>query len=503
MSNTNNDQTNNDQSQVVTFRNYDFKHSYPELEALYDYKNKTLTTNKGKINFVVTHGNCSDGFMSSTIVRMWLRHNNVDLENVFFYNAYYNSDFSKLPDMMKDKYVVICDFSFKKDLFDKMLEATNGNILILDHHITAKEALKDVQSEYLVFDMNHSGAFITWTYFFGFDNVPKAVLYVEDNDIWTKKLPQTNEFTAYMFSREFKFDEYEKFFDNTYLTEEVFPIGDGMRQQIKYSLDILNKTCIPQFIQMPDKRYYFVVCVNSALFKSDLGNLVFTTFKNANLSMVYSHNQFAGNTSVSYRSLDDRSDSTEVAKHSGGGGHRNASGTAFPFKVDNPPGRVIDSYRAYYMLDDLYEVLINVQKNGANAFAHFLALNSSTTKKHLATYLMQERFINKDGQTKNASRTANGLPGFQEGLFCMRNRLENPTYDNVYTGAYVWHYDGLKDVYKTTVKVLPNAFNAQKITDFSENENNSVKIVDLKNDLYEIETSGSITPPMIITMLMD
>jgi hypothetical protein len=159
------------------FLTHIFKHDHSELEALYDFPSKTLTSDMKKIDFVITHGGCPDGFMSSTIVRMWLRTNGIDLDTVIFYNAYHGNDFSRLIDMMQDKHAVICDFSFPKCLFDKMITATKGNILILDHHKTAQKNLQDVPDQYLTFDMNHSGAFITWTYFFGFSNIPKAVLF--------------------------------------------------------------------------------------------------------------------------------------------------------------------------------------------------------------------------------------------------------------------------------------------------------------------------------------
>lgn len=487
----------------VTFKNYKFVHDYPEL---YDFKNKSLTPNMKKINFVVTHGNCPDGFMSATIAQMWFKKNDIDLDTVTFYNAYYGSDFSKLPDMMKDKYVIICDFSFPKYLFDKMVTATNGNILILDHHVSAQKSLRDVEPQYLIFDMKHSGAFITWTYFFGFKNIPKAVLYVEDHDIWTKNLPQTDEFTAYMYSREFKFDVYERFFDDNFLIEEAFPIGTGMVMQNKANIASLNKSCIPQFIQTSDGRYYFVACINSAgILRSELGNFVLTTHKNANFSMVYSHNQYVNSTSISYRSLDHLSDSTEIAKFNGGGGHRNASGASIPFKVDTPPGKIIDKYRAYFMLNELYETSYG---NNLTKKTNFLVLNASTTKKHLAKYLMQERYINDDGLIKNEPRISKNLPGYQEGMFCMRNKWENETYDCVYSGAYIWHYDGHNEKYKITVYVLPNTFDNEKITNFSshsdiDNDNdNDIKIIDYKNGMYEIETSKHISPEQIISSLL-
>lgn len=467
------------------FRTYQFKHDHSELEALYDFQNKTLTPNMDKINFVVTHGGCSDGFMSSTIVRMWLRSRGIDLETVTFYNAYYGNDFSKLPDMMQGKHVVICDFSFPKFLFDKMITATGGNILILDHHKTAQKNLQDVPAQYLTFDMNHSGAFITWAYFFGFSNVPKAVLYVEDNDIWNKALPQTREFTAYMFAQKFDFDEYEKFFSDTYLIEKAFPIGTGMVLQNDATIEQLSKKCIVNFMEIGG-RYYFVACLNSAgVLRSELGNQVLLVLKNANFSMIYAHDPYFGSTSISYRSLDNRSDSTEIARINGGGGHRNASGAGIPFKVDTPPGRVIDPYRAYYMLENLY----SVSRNGKT----FLLLNTACTGKHLVKYLMQERFVNEEGAIRNKSRIEKGLPGLQEGLFCMRNRTDDQKLDEVYSGAITWFYDGFTKRYNVTAKFLPGTLNVEALSQAAAADlesvadaQNRLEFKDLKNDLYKI-----------------
>eukprot|EP01124_Arcella_intermedia_P029488 TRINITY_DN6236_c0_g1_i8.p1 TRINITY_DN6236_c0_g1~~TRINITY_DN6236_c0_g1_i8.p1 ORF type:complete len:149 (-),score=23.31 TRINITY_DN6236_c0_g1_i8:401-847(-) len=126
----------------LTFRNYPFRHNHTELSSIYQFDTKPLTKNKQKINFVVTHGSCSDGFMAATIARMWLRDQGVDLDKVTFMNAYHSDDFSALPEAMKDKYVVVCDFSFPRAVFERIVEATKGNVLVLDHHKTAQESLK-------------------------------------------------------------------------------------------------------------------------------------------------------------------------------------------------------------------------------------------------------------------------------------------------------------------------------------------------------------------------
>lgn len=498
--NTTTNTEDNAQSQAnYTFLTYPFKHDHTELENVYDFSNKKLTQNKNKIDFVVTHGNCMDGFMSATIVRMYLESIGVDLSTVTFYNAYHGNDFANLVEMMQDKHVVICDFSFPVFIFEKMIKATNGNILILDHHKTAQKMLQTVPSEYVTFDMNHSGAFITWTYFFGFNNVPKAVLYVEDNDIWTKALPQTREFTAFVFAHEPKFDfeEYKKLFDDRYLVEQVFPQGTGMVLQNDATIEQITKKTVPHFVQVGG-RYYMIACINSAgTLRSEIGNYVLSLFKNANFSMVYAHDPYTNVTSISYRSLDDRSDTTPIAKINGGGGHRNAAGAGINHIVTAPPGRIIDPYRAYYMLDSVYTVEIAGKK--------FLFLNSSSTQKHLARYLMQERFFDvkdasDDGTQKNKKRIEAGLPGYQEGLYVMRNRTNNPELDEVYSGAVIWSYDGLTCRYKMYVKYLPGLFVQETVAMLA---TETITLRDLKDNLYELSHGSTFTAESIILSMME
>jgi oligoribonuclease NrnB/cAMP/cGMP phosphodiesterase (DHH superfamily) len=452
-------------------QNMIFKHDYPELDSVYDFKNKKLTPNIDKINFVVSHGGCSDGFTSATIVRQWMTEKKMDLEKVTFYNAYYGSDFSKLPEMMKDKHVIICDFSFPKILFDEMIIATNGNILILDHHESAQNKLRYVPPEYVVFDMKHSGAFITWVYFNGFYNVPKTVLSVEDNDIWTKALPNTKEFTGFMQIQPFSFDAYDKFFDEKYLSETVFPYGAGIVMRDDANIAQLSKKAIPVFM-MIGGRYYFIACLNSAILKSELGNHVLSVLPNVNFSMIYSHDQFTGTTNISYRSLDDKTSVSEVAETHGGGGHRNASGAGVSYLVNHPPGRLVDSYRLYYTLNGVYTIDIGDKK--------FLAFNSSIAKRHMACYLMQERFFGKEvmirenydksliALTKNGPRVLKNLPGYQEGLFLMRNKLGDQTLDEIYSGAIVWAYDGSTKKYQAAAKFLDNVIIADQLVKLAE-----------------------------------
>jgi oligoribonuclease NrnB/cAMP/cGMP phosphodiesterase (DHH superfamily) len=435
---------------------YTFKVDYPELEKEYNFKSKAIKPED--VNFVVSHGHCSDGFMSRVIVEKAMRDNPTqfknNLDDVVFYDAYHGNDFTELIKLMKDKIVLICDFSFKEDIFNQMLEVTNGNILILDHHITAKSSLENIADKYKVFDMSHSGAFITQLYINGFMNVPKSVLYVEDNDIWTKKLPYTLEFTAYMFLQPFEYNEYIKLFDDDYVMKQAIPLGVGAVKQNEHHINsILSKTKV-SFTETKG-RYNMIANINCAnILKSELGNHAMNRFSYANFAACYCQDAKYNSTSFSLRSLDDRSDCSYLAQKFGGGGHRNASGMKFDSLVTHFPGKIIDEYRVYHLLKNVYWY----QSNNKN----ILLLNTPMMKTSLCKYLMQERYVGNTDSLKNKSRYDQGLPGYQEGMFIVQNNENNATSeenknnvdndnDNVYHCASTWHYDGSTDRYLITV----------------------------------------------------
>lgn len=432
----------------------------------YDFDNKTLK--KDDINFVIYHSPCSDGFTSALCAYIYLRNKGKNMEDIkFFPGNYGNPD---IPDVT-GKNVLICDFSYKKEIFDKMYEQTNGNILVLDHHKTAEKELENVNNENKVFDMKHCGAYITWTYFFGFDNIPKMIEYVEDNDLWKKLLPNTREFTSFMFSVPFEFSEYEKFLDNNYIDNVAIPCGTGMQKQNDEYIRQLTKKTVPKFMEINGK-YYFVTCLNSDILKSELGNKLVDGLVYCNFSSIYSNDHFRNSTTFSLRSLNDRTDVSEIAKLFGGGGHRNASGMAQKYIVNEIPGRVIDQYRLYYLLESVYETKVN---NNFNVEFNIVSLNSSVCKKHLSKYLMQTRNILLNNENVE----------ILEALTIMRINKKNNTYNMKYDGSNIWHYNGTQvEVVGTYSKNFMDWFNSLEKTNLFN---------DIKNDCIFNEKTNILT----------
>lgn len=348
---------------------------FSDLEQVYKFNTKSIQPDQ--VNFVVSHGKCPDGYTSTTIARKYIG------DDAVYVDAYHGSSDAKvdeLIDSMKDQTVLICDFSFKPEVFQRMIDITNGNILVLDHHKTAVEYLADFDEKYYVMDMNHSGAFITYVYFYGFVNIPHGVLYIEDTDIWKKSLPYTEEFSVYQNTLEFNYESYGKILVNECIPDMLETGKVLLSQKTKIVGKYVKKSNIA-FIKI-NENYYFVsltVCEND--YKSDIGNKCLKTYEFINFACVYSQKYPIGKTIFSLRSLDHRSDCSKIAKLHGGGGHRNASGCAVDSIVGCIPGRILSMNDAYTMIDNVYHV--------HNDQYSFLVINTPIMKTSFVRYLMQ------------------------------------------------------------------------------------------------------------------
>jgi oligoribonuclease NrnB/cAMP/cGMP phosphodiesterase (DHH superfamily) len=130
----------------------------------------------------IYHGNCADGFTSAWVVRQALG------EGVDYHAGVYQD----APPNVEGRDVLMVDFSYKRPVLEAMREQA-ASILILDHHKTAEADLQDLPGVQTVFDMNRSGARITWDHFFPDVAPPPLLLHIEDRDLWRFALPWTRE----------------------------------------------------------------------------------------------------------------------------------------------------------------------------------------------------------------------------------------------------------------------------------------------------------------------
>jgi len=142
----------------------------------------------------IYHGNCADGFGAAWVVRKAL--GDVD----FFPGVYSNP-----PPDVAGRTVVMVDFSYKRPVLLEMA-ASADTIMIIDHHKTAAEDLKLIPPNVdAVFDMEHSGATLTWEHYFPGQEPPQLLKHIEDRDLWRFALAGTREIQANVFSYPYDF----------------------------------------------------------------------------------------------------------------------------------------------------------------------------------------------------------------------------------------------------------------------------------------------------------
>ena len=266
------------------------------------------------VNVVIYHADCTDGFGSA--YSAWkLLGNRAE---------YYACKHGSLPPDVKDKNVVILDFSFDNATTKQMIESAN-ELLVIDHHKSAVVELHDISNT--IFDMNKSGATLAWEFFHPGKEAPKFIQYITDRDLWRWELPYSKEFSAAFDMVPYDFEEFEKFEDDSVFDDAV-KRGSYI---LAYSKTVVKKVCDKAASRKIDGKD--VLVVNSSHWMSEIGARLAPDCDFA-LIWYYDHNDKI--IKVSLRAFHDKIDVSEVSKKHGGGGHKKAAGFVLPgdFKIE-------------------------------------------------------------------------------------------------------------------------------------------------------------------------
>ena len=413
--------------------------------------------NKNNIDLIIYHwsppNGCSDGSIASLCAYLFLHkiHPNKKIiisnsgtliedlkqENtIIFYPAGYGRNI--LPSF-KNRNVLMCDISFPKQTIDTIIKDASG-FLLIDHHESAEKELVSLDKKYKIFDMNHSGAWLTWKYFFPEEPVPLLVKYIQSRDIWTKDMENTDAFAYWFDTIPQKFEEYEKYLDEEKLMDAIKNKG-LVYQELN---DFYVKNCItyavPKFTKIGEN-FYFVVYLNGTILKSDLGNKLINEFKMANFSAVYTINDKTNSTAFSLRSSDKHTNVAEVAHLMGGGGHRNASGLYLNKITNVLDGVVYDSTgQLYKELRDIYKEKLLFKELG-DIGLEVIYLNSLFYKQEIGKYLLQTKYYDKEkGLVQEGSSIIQELYGEDNIQFDISVIW---SYDGRYTTLYITFRDQL------------------------------------------------------------
>ena len=255
------------------------------------------------MDLCIYHKNCPDGLAAALAV--WLQFPNAE-----FVTAQYGDS----PPDVKNKNVIIVDFSYKREDLLVMNQQAKS-LIVIDHHKTAQGALTGL--DYCIFDMDKSGAVLTWEYLYPDKEMPLLFSYIQDRDLWQWKMPDSREVSAALRSYQPFFNIWRDFLEDAaigLLIEEGKAILRYQQQQIEM---VLSRE--PSFVEIGG---HTVPCINSTHLISEIGNEL---AQNHPFAACY-FDTTDGKRVFSLRSTDEGVDVSQIAKQYGGGGHRNAAG---------------------------------------------------------------------------------------------------------------------------------------------------------------------------------
>ena len=138
---------------------------------------------------IIYHGpHCVDGFTAFYVAHQYFAAQGVAVSGVV-------GVYGEEPPDVTGREVYVLDFSYPREVLEGMFESA-ASLLVLDHHKTAQAALEGLP--YAQFDMNRSGARMTWDHFYPGQDVPLLVAHVEDNDLWRHQLDNTEAVNLYI-----------------------------------------------------------------------------------------------------------------------------------------------------------------------------------------------------------------------------------------------------------------------------------------------------------------
>lgn len=267
----------------------------------------------------IYHANCADGFGAAWVVRRLCP----DAE---FYAAKHGEP---APDAT-GKHVVIVDFSYPLDTLQNMA-STALSVLVIDHHKTARDALAalpqvtpdNLEKHRLAafFDMDRSGAGLTWDYFYPGQPRPALINHIEDRDLWRFELEGTGEILANLFSHPQDFEIWDELMATPAKTlrSEGAAIERSRQRELTDLLRATQRRLVVAGFDVPAANLPFTQA-------SDAGHIMCV---GEPFAAIYWDTPTGR--SFSLRSTDAGEDVSAIAKQYGGGGHRNAAGFSVPY----------------------------------------------------------------------------------------------------------------------------------------------------------------------------
>lgn len=270
------------------------------------------------VDLIIYHGNCPDGWCAAFVAQK--KYKNAVLMPMLH-------GYVPALDDISGKSVLVLDFSWPRETTE-WVKAVTSSLLIIDHHKTADAALTGLS--YAIFDMNRSGAGLTWDTLNPGQARPWYVNYVEDVDLWNNKLPRTKEISAYLKSLDYTVAAWSA------LDAAVFGDAVNTGRILRMEVDHYVKAMVAMARYDGHIDGHSVGITNAPYL--NISELCHAMLASCDIALGW-FVRGDGMTQFSLRSAGEL-DVSAIAKRYGGGGHKNAAGFQLPLAEAR---KVVDS----------------------------------------------------------------------------------------------------------------------------------------------------------------
>jgi len=302
-------------------------------------------------NYIIYHKNCQDGFSSLIVL---LKSKQVARDAIIYHDVP-SAQFP--PKEIDGKDIIIMDVAYKYNVLQEIFERAKS-VVFIDHHVTVKEDIEKLSSmpKYkkkvnFVFDVNESGASLTWKFLFGNKKMPLYIKYIKDSDTGKWEYKDTKPFIYALrvkYSIDLKKDIVEKWtdlFDNNKVNSliktgklyEEYAEALLEENSRKYSLEAFPSQKIynafPDAFVKSGQYKVAVVCGSGCPSTTLLANKIMDNNSNIDTAecdfvIIWTFSMEKKEYILSFRS--NNVDVGKIAALFGGGGHKLASACSFP-----------------------------------------------------------------------------------------------------------------------------------------------------------------------------
>ena len=256
-----------------------------------------------KVNLCVYHDD-ADGFASA--LALWMKFEDRC--------EYVPIQYRDKPPVVKGRNVFILDFSFSREILEKMKREAES-LLVIDHHKTAAAELEGL--DYCIFDMEKSGAVLAFEHFHAKKKLPDLFKYIQDRDLWEWKLPYSREFSAALNIQSKTFERWNELCDDSDVSRTLREQGKAILAYQEMCVDSAISNGV-KIISLHGLNIPMINCTH--LISETVGKLA------EKYPFAIGYFDLPDRRVFNLRSRKRGVDVSEIAKTFGGGGHAAAAG---------------------------------------------------------------------------------------------------------------------------------------------------------------------------------